>query len=109
MNTDVLLGQILSQMVAQLPVLLASVAGIIAVSVRRPAGFAWALAGFALSAVLCVAIPVGQSLTLNWATSSGLRASNLAALGLVWSVLRAASLGLLLTAVLAPRAEDAPR
>lgn len=108
MNTASLLPQIFAQLLTQAPVLLVSLAGIIAVTVRRPAGAAWAIAGFALAAALCVAAPVAQTLVISWATSSGLRTADtaraFAVLGFVMSALHAGSLGLLLTAVLVPRA-----
>ena len=113
MSTSSFLPQILAQLAGQLPVLLVSIAGLIAVSVRRPAGTAWAIAGFSLAAVLCLVAPVARTLVLGWATASNGGAAGtaqtFAMIGWVLSALHAASLGLLLTAVLAPRAAPAPR
>src|SRR3954470_6218372 len=68
------LTQLLTMLVGQLPILLVSVLGCTMMMGRwnegsRAAG--WALAGFGLSAVLCVLIPVGQMMVQSWVLGSG--------------------------------------
>jgi len=97
---------LLTMFVAQMPILLVSLAGCILMVGRwnqgsRAAG--WALAGFGLSLALCVLMPVGQILVQNWVVGSGegmgQRAWAFTALGLFWSLLRAVSYGCLLFAL----------
>ena len=70
-------------------------------------GWTWAFAGFALSVVLCILIPVTQSLVQQWATDGSHsmveRASILSVVGIFWSVMRAVSYGLLLMGLIAGR------
>ena len=98
---------LLTMFAAQLPILLVSVLGCLMMMGRwnegsRAAG--WALAGFGLSLILCVLMPVGQIVVERWVMSSGegmvQRAWAFTALGFFWSVLRAVSYGLLLMALL---------
>jgi len=96
--------------VAQLPVLIVSVLGCVVIMARKNelgGAAAWALMGFGLSVVLCVLIPLAQILVQKWVIESGSsmaqRSSVFTVLALVWSILRAASYGLLLMAILAGR------
>jgi hypothetical protein len=107
-NDPALLTTVLTLLAGQLPILLVSVVGCLMMMGRwnegsRAAG--WALLGFGLSLVLCVLMPVGQALVQSWVVgngqSIGQRAWAFTALGLFWSVLRAATYALLLLALLA--------
>src|SRR2546423_14415103 len=105
---------LLSLFVAQLPVLIISVLGCAVIMARKnelSAAASWALMGFGLSIVLCILIPVAQTIVQKWVmeggTSVAQRASVFTLLGVVWSILRAASYGLLLMAVLAGRVNAA--
>ncbi|MEY2503136.1 MAG: hypothetical protein QOI07_3470 [Verrucomicrobiota bacterium] len=102
------LTALLSLFVAQLPILIVSVLGCMVVGARRDeldGAAAWALMGFGLSVVLSIVIPVAQMLVQKWAMEGGgsmaQRASVFTMLAVVWSVLRAASYGLLLMALVA--------
>jgi hypothetical protein len=110
-NDPVQLTALLSLFAAQLPILLVSVLGCLVIGVRRnelSTASSWALMGFGLSVLLCVLIPVTQTLAQNWAMDSGhsmaQRASLFTVLAVVWSLLRATSYGLLLMAIVAGRA-----
>lgn len=101
---------LLSMFVTQLPILLVSLLGCVLVMARRnelSAAAPWVLMGFGLSVVLCVLIPMGQMLAQNWAMQGSgsitQRASVFTVLAFVWSLLRAASYGLLLMAILTGR------
>lgn len=101
---------LLSLFVAQLPILIMSVLGCMVVGARKDefAGAAtWALMGFGLSVILCIVMPLAQTLIQKWVmaggTSMGQRASVFTVVGVVWSVLRAASYALLLMALVARR------
>jgi uncharacterized Tic20 family protein len=105
-NDTALLTTLLTLFAGQLPILLISLVGCLVMMGRwndgsRAAG--WALLGFGLSLALCVIMPVGQTLVQNWVVGSGQsmvqRAWAFTALGLVWSVLRAATYALLLMAL----------
>jgi hypothetical protein len=67
----------------------------------------WALLGFGLATILCFAMPLAQVGLQKWMTQSGgtvaERAPVFAALGFLWSVLRAVTYALLLVAVFAGR------
>jgi len=110
-STDnVQLSALLSLFVAQLPILIVSLLGCLVIMTRTNdlAGAAsWALMGFGLSLVLCIAIPIGQTIIQKWAMEGGIsltqRATMFTILGLVWSTLRAASYALLLMAVITGR------
>ena len=105
-NDTALLTTLLTLFAGQLPILLVSLLGCLVMMGRwndgsRAAG--WALLGFGLSLALCVIMPVGQTLVQSWVVGSGQsmvqRAWAFTALGLVWSVLRAATYALLLMAL----------
>jgi hypothetical protein len=105
-NDTALLTTLLTLFAGQLPILLVSSVGCVVMMGRwndgaRAAG--WALLGFGLSLALCVIMPVGQTLVQNWVVGSGQsmvqRAWAFTALGVVWSVLRAATYALLLMAL----------
>lgn len=99
---------LLTMFVAQLPILLVSLVGCIVTWGRwnetqsRAAG--WALLGFGIALVLCVFMPVGQTLVQNWVVGGHLvaqRAWAFTVAGLFWSIVRAVSYACLLMAVLA--------
>ena len=109
-NNSAQLTTLLSLFAAQLPILLVSVLGCLVVAVRRnelSTAASWALMGFGLSLLLCVLIPMAQTVVQNWVMESGQnmaqRASVFTILAVVWSLLRAASYALLLMAVIAGR------
>lgn len=108
-NTDQL-KMFASMLVVQIPTLLVCfVAGIVILGRWKEAskGAMWALAGFGVATVLCIAIPVTQTGVQEWMNQSAWttaeRASVFAGLGFFWSVLRAVSYLLLLVAVFAGR------
>jgi uncharacterized Tic20 family protein len=109
-NNSAQLTTLVSLFAAQLPILLVSVLGCLVVWVRRSelsTASLWALMGFGLSVLLCVLIPVAQTLVQNWVMDSGQsmaqRASVFTILAAVWSLLRAASYALLLMGVVGGR------
>ena len=109
-NSSAQLTTLLSLFAAQLPILLVSVLGCLVIGVRKTelsAAASWAIMGFGLSALLCVLIPVVQTLVQNWVMESGSsiaqRASVFTILAVVWSLLRAGSYALLLMAIIAGR------
>jgi len=103
--------KILASMLAvQLPTLLVCfVAGVVILARWKEAskGAVWALLGFGLATILCIAIPMAQFGVQEWMTQSGWttahRASMFAGLGFLWSILRAVTYALLLVAVFAGR------
>ncbi|HSV62237.1 MAG TPA: hypothetical protein VLH83_02730 [Chthoniobacterales bacterium] len=108
------LTQLVSLFVGQLPLLLMSLLGCVVIMARKNevgGAVSWALMGFGLSIVLCVLIPVVQTLVQKWVVGSGgsmaQRASIFTVLALVWSILRAVSYGLLLMAIVAGRGNGA--
>jgi hypothetical protein len=105
-NDTALLTTLLTLFAGQLPILLVSSVGCVVMMGRWNDGSCaagWALLGFGLALALCVIMPVGQTLVQNWVVGSGLsmvqRAWAFTALGVVWSVLRAATYALLLMAL----------
>lgn len=109
-NDQTQMTVLVSMFAGQLPMLIVSVLGCVVVMARRNelgGAASWALMGFGLSALLCILIPLTQTLVQHWVleggASVGQRASVLTVLGLVWSVVRAVSLGLLLMAIVAGR------
>ena len=103
----------LSMLATQIPVILASLAGLIVVLTRwkqlwRAAP--WALAGFGLSLALCVIIPVGQALLQAWVIEHGAASATwvFAVTGFGWAFLHAAVLVALMVAVCAGRVPAVP-
>jgi hypothetical protein len=110
MNQTNQIQMLLSSLMMQLPLLLVCLAAVAFVLVRwkqASRGAIWALLGFGLALVLCLAIPLVQTAVQQWVMQGGNvahRAGIFGGLSLVWSVLRAASYALLLVAVFAGRA-----
>ena len=111
-NTDQI-ELLLSMLAIQLPTLLVCfVAGVVILGRWKEAskGAMWALLGFGLTTILCIAIPVAEACVQEWMKQSGWttagRASVLAGLGFLWSVLRAVTYALLLVAVFAGRSNS---
>lgn len=109
-NNSAHVTTLLSLFAVQLPILLVSVLGCLVVGMKRSelsTASLWALMGFGLSVLLCVLIPLAQTLVQNWVIESGQsmaqRGSVFTILAVVWSLLRAASYGLLLMAIIAGR------
>jgi hypothetical protein len=105
-NDPALLTTVISLFAGQLPILVVSLVGCLVMMGRWNDGSwaaGWALLGFGLSLALCVIMPVGQALVQRWVVGGGQsmmqRAWVFTALGLLWSVLRAASYALLLMAL----------
>lgn len=112
-NTDQI-EMLLSMFTIQLPTLLVCfVAGVVILGRWKEAskGAMWALLGFGLATILCIAIPVAQAGVQEWMKHSvettAERTSVFAGLGFLWSVLRALSYALLLVAVFAGRSRTA--
>jgi hypothetical protein len=110
MNNADQIKMLLSMLVVQLPTLFVCfVAGVVILGrwKHAPKGAMWALLGFGLTVILCIVIPVAQTGVQEWMTRNGgtmsERASVLAGLGFLWSVLRAVTYALLLVAVFAGR------
>jgi hypothetical protein len=112
-NTDQF-EMLLSMFVIQLPTLLVCfVAGVVILGRWKEAstGAIWALLGFGLATILCIAMPVAQAGVQEWMKQSvgtmAERTSVFAGLGFLWSVLRAVTYALLLVAVFAGRSRTA--
>ena len=113
MNDSDQIKLLVSMLAVQLPTLLVCFAAAAVILVRwKDASKAamWALLGFGLSMVLCIAIPVAQVGVQEWmkqsAGTSANRTTVFAALGFLWSALRAVTYALLLVAVLAGRSNS---
>jgi len=110
MNNDpVQLKLFLSSLAVNLPVLLVCfVAGVVILGRWREGGSAsfFAALGFGLVLILCVVLPLGQTIIQRWVLESGQREARVWAFtvfGIVGSVLRAVSYALLLAAIYAGR------
>ena len=108
-NTDQI-KLLLSMFAIQLPTLLVCfVAGVVILARWKQGskGSMWALIGFGLAALICFAVPIAQTAVQDWVRHNGYTtsesASVMAAISLVWSVLRAVTYALLLIAVFAGR------
>ena len=113
MNDTAQIKMLLSMFAIQLPTLFVCfVAGVVILGRWKQAsnGALWALLGFGLATILCIAIPVAQVGVQEWVTQSGWtiaqRTSVFAGLGFLWSVLHAVTYALLLVAVFAGRASS---
>jgi hypothetical protein len=110
MNDTDQIKMLLSMFAVQLPILLVCfVAGLVILGRWKEAskGAMWALLAFGLATILCFAMPLAQAGVQKWMTQGGgtlaERAEAFAALGFLWSVLRAVTYALLLVAVFAGR------
>jgi hypothetical protein len=110
MNDSDQIRLLVSMLAVQLPTLLVCLVAAAVILVRwkeASKGAMWALLGFGLSALLCIAIPVAQvgvqELMKQSAWTTANRTTVFAGLGFLWSVLRAVTYALLLVAVLAGR------
>lgn len=113
-NLNVLNG-ILTHFAVQLPVVIVCLAaGIITFSKRNqaPSASRWALLGFGLALIMTLIIPVSQAAVRQWMIQSGQSSQTInlvfSGLGVFWSLLRAATYGLLLVAVFAGRPKLTP-
>ena len=99
----------LSMFVTQLPILFVCLIACLVILIKwKPpsSSLRWALLGFGLGLVLCIAIPVVQTTAQHWAMQGGdiaRRAFLFGVLSFLWSGLRAVSYALLLAAVFAGR------
>ena len=109
MNDTDQIKMLLSMFAVQLPILLVCfVASLVILGRWKEAskGAMWALLGFGLATVLCFFMPLAQAGLQKWMQSGGTvaeRAPVFAAVGFLWSVLRAVTYALLLVAVFAGR------
>ncbi|HEY4273530.1 MAG TPA: hypothetical protein VGM65_16140 [Candidatus Udaeobacter sp.] len=110
MNDTDQIKMLVSMFAIQLPTLLVCfVAGVVILGRWKEAskGAIWALLGFGLATILCIAVPVAQAGVQEWMRQSGWtiadRTSVFAGLGFLWSALRAVTYALLLVAVFAGR------
>ena len=110
METTKIFTDVLKGILFQLPIFLASLAGLIVVIVcwrRSPAASLWAVLAFGLSLVLCIVIPVVQQvmwrMMMERAMGFDTRNTINMALTVVWSLLRAVSYVFLLIGVYAGR------
>lgn len=99
-----------SMFAIELPILLVCFVACVVILARwneASRGAMWALLGFGLTTILCIAIPVSQAgvqeLMKQGSWTAAERASVFAGLGFLWSVLRAVTYALLLAAVFAGR------
>jgi uncharacterized protein YqgC (DUF456 family) len=113
MNDTDQIKMLVSTFAIQLPTLLVCfVAGVVVLGRWKEAskGAMWALLGFGLATILCIAIPVTQVGVQEWMKQSNWtmanRASVFAGIGFLWSVLRAVTYALLLVAVFAGRSNS---
>jgi hypothetical protein len=113
MNDTNQIKMLLSMFAIQLPTLFVCfVAGVVILSRWKQAssGAVWALLGFGLTTILCIAIPLTQAGVQEWMARSGWaiaeRTKVFAGLGFLWSVLRAVTYALLLAAVFAGRSSS---
>ena len=110
MSSTVQIQMLVSTFAMQLPSLLVCLAACVVVVVKwqqGSRGSIWALLGFGLALIICVAIPIVQSVVQPWIMQSSetmsQRAAILSSLSVLWSLLRAVTYGLLLVAVFAGR------
>jgi hypothetical protein len=114
MNITPPFQMLMSSVASQVPVMIVCMIACVVVVVKwrdGSRGSVWALLGFAIALVLCLTIPVTQYVQYSLIKSQGVSQSAplVAALALVWSLLRALSYGLLLVAVFAGREADAAK
>lgn len=113
MENSNLLRELVMNWATQMPLILVCVAAIILTLSRwkqAPGANLWALLGFGLALVLCLLVPLSQVVVRTFLLKSGQMSSlgpTLGALAVLWSLLRAASYGLLLVALLAGRPKEA--
>jgi hypothetical protein len=105
MNSPDWINMWLSAMGMQLPMLLVCLVGCVMIMGRwsQLRGAGWALAGFGLGLIITVGIPIVQTSLHAWVWQDERPTYTRAVLTTVsifWAVLRAASYGLLLTAVI---------
>ena len=110
MNNADQLRMLLPMFTIQLPTLFVCLVACVVIVARwneASKAALWALLGFGLTAILCLAIPATQTGVQQWMAQSGAtvaqRSSVFAGLGFFWSVLRAFTYALLLIAVFAGR------
>ena len=102
----------MSSVASQVPVIIVCLIACVVIVVKwrdGSRGSVWALLGFVVALILCLTIPITQSVQYSLIKSQGLAQSAplVAGLAFLWSVLRAASYALLLIAVFAGRANAA--
>lgn len=101
----------LSGLLAQSPLIVAALIGLILCAVRwrdAPTASRWTLAASLLSLFVCVAAPLSQGLMMSYLRDLAYPAARMgvlfSGLGFVWSTLRAVSVGFLLIGVYSGRA-----
>ena len=109
MNNPFPFKVLLSMLAMYLPILVVCVvAGVVILLKWRKAasGSVWALLGFGLALVLCLAVPVGQSLLQYWVFQDGAQQGRMwafTAFGIISALLHAVVYALLLVAIYAGR------
>jgi hypothetical protein len=105
----------LSMFLMELPMLIVSLVAsfVILIKWKQAArGSLWALLGFGLLLVLCIAMPIVQTILQSWLFQSGQRAGRLlwvlSTFSIIWSMLYAASYVFLLIAIFAGRSTPNP-
>jgi hypothetical protein len=103
-----------SSFAMQFPVMLVSLVAIVIILAKwRQAGGGaiWALLGFGVALILCIVVPLVQTIVQSWVIQNGdmaHRVSVLSNLAILWSVLRAVSYALLLVAIIGGRPAPQP-
>jgi hypothetical protein len=112
-NNPVQLKLFLTSLAVNVPTLLVClVAGVVILGRWREGSSAsvFAALGFGLALVLCIVLPLGQTMIQQWTFETGQREARMwafTAFGIVGSVLRAISYALLLAAIYAGRPKTA--
>jgi hypothetical protein len=114
MNDAKFLADFLQSILVQLPVLIVALIGIIIVISRwndAPAAGVWSLLGFGSAVLLCLLYPISQAGLRYWSVNNPGHSREMLAvftgLGVVWSLVRAASYTFLLAAIFAGRTKSA--
>ena len=113
-DLSTMLPMLLSMFTPQVPILLVSLVALVLILVKwrlAPKACLWALLGFGLRLVLCVVMPVVQTL-VQYSAMHGDRSSQnmgliFTGLGVLWSGLSAVSYGFMLAAIFAGRSKPA--
>jgi hypothetical protein len=115
-NTPVHIKLFLSMLLMQAPTMLVCLAACLVILARgklSSQSSLWALLGFGSVLLLCMVIPLVQSLLQGWVSQGGYRAERmwvLSTFSFIWSVLHATTYVFLLLAILAGRpTSDAPQ
>jgi hypothetical protein len=113
-DLSTVLPMLLSMFTPQVPIILVSVVALVVILVKwklAPQACLWALLGFGLRLVLCVVVPVVQTLVQYSAMHGERSPQNMGliftGLSVLWSGLGAVSYGFMLAAIFAGRSKPA--